>query len=685
MLIENITRQESPGATGQPRDAKSAMDRIPCKNKGKTEVPQSRNNFFRILLLLLVSMSVVWGDISCKKSNKPDDSSEDDTPVINTETGLYMGIIGFNDKLKTKDIKILNDENQYEFKNFVYGLEQVNGTALYYAFETAIGHIKETTFPNDLSNIAVITFTDGLDVSSSAFTNGRYDGEPTPAAAIDAYCKDLNTLKTSKLHGLNIDAYSIGIRGNDVQTLADYTRFQSNLKVLASVDSNAYEASDMADVKNKFREIARSLYTKNTSQSLILELPKKFNGTKYRITFDLSKGNTNGNASACYIEGIYNASSQSLNNIVYAGLSCSSGSLVNGAAASSDVYLKFRFDNFALLNGQQFDKNKLNFYYDEGSGLTYTSETDLSSTTEMSIERKSAVVMLVLDCSSSLGGTGLTEMQNSANEFIELLVGSINGNELPTVSTDAATNIKATSATLGGRIISVGNPAYTEKGVCYSTSPNPTTNNNKTSVSGSIGQIVSFTTNVTGLSANTTYYVRSYAINSQGVQYGNQVSFKTQATPTPTTAQVRFQKVQNYTTVLSMSVVKMTGSNVDSVYVQHDYIDEDNNTTTYGTSPYYEIPSGSSTPLYYYYANSASDGWMYVLSSPYTYNFIAGRRYTIVCSDDGTYLEFSITDDGAFSSTKAGNIMQQPVTHIRIPKTIVQSQTKKVQAIIKTP
>jgi len=94
---------------------------------------------------------------------------------------------------------------------------------------------------------------------------------------------------------------------------------------------------------------------------------------------------------------------------------------------------------------------------------------------------------------------------------------------IPTLTTLSATNITEYSVTLGGSISNVGNPPYTERGVCWSTSENPTTSNSKKQVSGS--GIGDYTTSVTGLEVEKTYYVRAYAINTEGTAYGNQVSY----------------------------------------------------------------------------------------------------------------------------------------------------------------
>lgn len=98
---------------------------------------------------------------------------------------------------------------------------------------------------------------------------------------------------------------------------------------------------------------------------------------------------------------------------------------------------------------------------------------------------------------------------------------------LATITTATVTNITSTTATLGGNVTSDGNSAVTERGTCVSTSPSPTTAQNKFSKGTGIG---SFSSDITGFTAGTSYYVRAYAINSMGTVYGNEVSFITTVT-----------------------------------------------------------------------------------------------------------------------------------------------------------
>jgi uncharacterized protein (TIGR02145 family) len=94
--------------------------------------------------------------------------------------------------------------------------------------------------------------------------------------------------------------------------------------------------------------------------------------------------------------------------------------------------------------------------------------------------------------------------------------------KLPTLTTTNVGNITSSLASSGGSISNDGGANVTQRGVVWSTSPNPTLTNNSTSDGNGTG---SFKSNLSGLSVNTTYFVRAYATNSAGTAYGNQQSF----------------------------------------------------------------------------------------------------------------------------------------------------------------
>ena len=99
-----------------------------------------------------------------------------------------------------------------------------------------------------------------------------------------------------------------------------------------------------------------------------------------------------------------------------------------------------------------------------------------------------------------------------------------NDYSLPEVTIDDIINITDTSAICGGNVTDDGGLTITDRGVCWSTSQNPTINNPHISSGTGSGE---FTSTLSGLNANTTYYVRAYATNSLGTQYGEQKLVKT--------------------------------------------------------------------------------------------------------------------------------------------------------------
>jgi hypothetical protein len=110
---------------------------------------------------------------------------------------------------------------------------------------------------------------------------------------------------------------------------------------------------------------------------------------------------------------------------------------------------------------------------------------------------------------------------------------------LPTVTTVAASSITANTALSGGNATTGAGPSISARGVCWGTATNPDINGNHTTNGSGAGV---FASPITGLTANTTYYVRAYATNIVGTSYGDEISFttttSTTALPTVTTTSI---------------------------------------------------------------------------------------------------------------------------------------------------
>lgn len=101
---------------------------------------------------------------------------------------------------------------------------------------------------------------------------------------------------------------------------------------------------------------------------------------------------------------------------------------------------------------------------------------------------------------------------------------------LPSVTTDSVILNTAVSLRMQGNIATLGVPAPTQYGFVWSTTGNPTITDNKTE-KGVATETGVFTSEVSGLSPNTTYYIRAYATNSAGTVYGGQLEIKTEKKP----------------------------------------------------------------------------------------------------------------------------------------------------------
>ena len=117
----------------------------------------------------------------------------------------------------------------------------------------------------------------------------------------------------------------------------------------------------------------------------------------------------------------------------------------------------------------------------------------------------------------------------------------------PTVSTATPTSITTNSATLGGNVTDDGGAAVTERGVVYSTDPDPDTGDNVVQIGSGTG---SFSQNITGLSPGTTYYVRAYATNSEDTAFGTQQSFTTQVNVASINRQSPSEQLTNSSSVV---------------------------------------------------------------------------------------------------------------------------------------
>jgi hypothetical protein len=125
------------------------------------------------------------------------------------------------------------------------------------------------------------------------------------------------------------------------------------------------------------------------------------------------------------------------------------------------------------------------------------------------------------------------------------------------ISTEDVSQVSYTIAIAGGNVIDDGGKAVTEKGICYSTTPGPTTGSGKISLGTGMGP---FSGVLQKLTDNTTYYYKAYCINALGTSYGEEKSFTTQNASLPTVVTNPATDVQTNQFTISLKVASDGGS-----------------------------------------------------------------------------------------------------------------------------
>jgi hypothetical protein len=447
-----------------------------------------------------------------------------DSITFSAPAGLYIGVIGFNDT--TTELELggpLYRQSKPSYTGFIDSLDHDNNTILYHAVDLALDRFQESDLPEDLSNVSLITFTDGLDQGSWMLHRDEYENESAMLSAVH------DRIMSETVYGKPVSAYSVGIMGPDVTNTELFT---GNLSQLASNSENVFEVNDMSEVYTIFGDLAHSLNQTNVSykQTVQITVPGKSSGTKIRFTFDHISDAGN---SSLFIEGefSYQGNYILLTDLSYEGLTASSGSSVMGSV--SGVNVTFTFGNVVTENGSPVRSSDIDQWeYISGTSWQKNSEFDPSQDTRIETDtiHRSAAIILVLDCSSSLGDK-FYDMQSAATNFINILLDVAEDRPiyLCEVSTMPITNISRFTAESGGIIESNGGANVTARGVCWATSNNPTLSDNYTVDDSGNDR---FSSLMTGLKSNTTYYVSAYATNQVGTRYGQELEFKTRSQET---------------------------------------------------------------------------------------------------------------------------------------------------------
>ena len=392
------------------------------------------------LLHIFMCTLVMISLFSCKNADQNEPENPGNSTVQTGQSGLYLGVLGFNKDYKTYAIQRLTQSTKSDCKSWIDALSIANNTDLYYAEWAALNMLQEFKAPTDLENASIITFTDGLDRGSYyKIEQFKNDGNNT-----NLITQIQGRLKNDEVNNVSLSAYSIGVRGSDVNE-DKIEEFKATLKSLVVDPNNAYQVSNMQEVEARFKAIADDLHKVNTISDVILKSVRYNDGTYVGWTFDLEESVDKWNVgvsgvptSKRYITGKLNikGGKWSISDIKYDGLVYDS----NGATTLEGVYeddtemIRFEFKNVRDNAGNAItDISKLRQWNrdDESKNWGPESEFNRNNIPTPEVKDKSAVVILVLDCSSSLGDQGLAQLKTAAKNFIDIVSSGNNSGDNP--------------------------------------------------------------------------------------------------------------------------------------------------------------------------------------------------------------------------------------------------------------
>ena len=193
----------------------------------------------------------------------------------------------------------------------------------------------------------------------------------------------------------------------------------------------------------------------------------------------------------------------------------------------------------ALTNSISFGAISSSNISSSTASISTTINTDGGNTiTSRGIVWNTSINPTIALSTKTISGTGtgtfsesITGLSSSTVYYVRTYAtnanGTVYGNEIsftttgvtPSLTTTAASSTTISSFTTGGTISNDGGNLVTYRGVCWSTSSNPTINDNRILSGTGTG---TFTITLSNLNVATTYYVRSFATNSAGTAYGNE-------------------------------------------------------------------------------------------------------------------------------------------------------------------
>jgi len=380
-----------------------------------------------------VAMGYAFGGGGTREAPAPRQTSR-------VRDGIYVGIIVFG--REAEDITggrpiYLDAEGFNRLNNLIdshYRRASSTGTALFYASHLGLANMKraESMIPRNLRSATLVTFTDGIDVSSTGLSQpiitdpgntGRLQFRGGELQPYQEFVKQ--EINNRKINGTQVDAYIMAVQGDDI---TDVQAFSSALRFLSTSEAHIFEGN-MAGLDREFAKIAGNIVDDWAITSFTVITPEFPRRTRVRMTFAGENTSAQAQNARIFLEGEIDVRNDGyyLTNITYSGglsSSISQGGEIKGESKNGEV--EFNFPNFS---GFTFPQNQTEvrrilrqFIMNAGStAWQLNSEYDPVNVSRRIVQRNNAIVYLVLDNSTSISPADIPRVQNSAKGFIRRL------------------------------------------------------------------------------------------------------------------------------------------------------------------------------------------------------------------------------------------------------------------------
>jgi len=359
------------------------------------------------------------------------------------QDGIYVGIITFGPNAEdiTGGAPILLDRaGLAHLTNLIetrYQRETRIGTALFYAAHMGLANMKraESRLPRNLRKATMITFTDGLDVSSTGLglaeitDPGSLSSRQFRGEDISPYRDFVSReIRNRRINGTQVEAYIMTILGDDV---TDIRSFEDARRSLAS-EGGQYGGNrniSFSDLNREFINIANDIVRGWVETSFTLITPQLPRGTRIRMTFNSEASAQQAQNAQLFIEGtvVVENNQYFLSNISYGGglqSSIQAGDRIRGEIKDNEVNYVFPLFSGFNLERSPAELNRLLRQWQMSAGSNawqINSEYSSRGASNVEIVRHNAVIYLVLDKSSSIDPSNIPLVKQATIAFLHRL------------------------------------------------------------------------------------------------------------------------------------------------------------------------------------------------------------------------------------------------------------------------